>query len=84
MFILLNCMITRPVGKIIDSLKKKLSFLKDSCDGSGLNTSENSKDSHPYISKGFFSDIVRLSYLHTMSLKDLILWALTKLFFVFV
>ena len=33
-----------------------------SIDGSGLNTNENSKDSHPYNSEGLFSDIVQLSY----------------------
>ena len=41
------------MGKVIDSYVESL-FLKDSCDGSGLNTSENSKDSHPKSSGGFF------------------------------
>ena len=41
--------INRPVGKVNDSYVESL-FSKDSCDGSGLNISENSKDSHP---KGF-------------------------------
>jgi len=39
----------------------KIQFLTDSCDGSGLNTSENSKDSHP-----FWSDIVELSYVEVV------------------
>ena len=30
-----------------DSCVLKSIDIKDSCDGSGLNTSENSKDSHP-------------------------------------
>ena len=42
-----------PVGKVIDTYVKSL-FSKDSCDGSGLNTSANSKDSHPLNSGGFF------------------------------
>ena len=33
------------MGKVIDNYVKSV-FLKDSCDGSELNTSENSKDSH--------------------------------------
>ena len=48
------------MGKVIDSYAESL-FLKDSCDGSGLNTIENSKDSHPLGLKGFLSDIVQLS-----------------------
>ena len=42
-----------PMGKVIDNDAESL-FIKDSCDGSGLNTSENSKDSHPFGLKGFF------------------------------
>jgi len=45
--------LNRPMGKVIDNFLKSI-FLKDSCDGSGLNTSENSKDSHPKSSGGFF------------------------------
>ena len=45
--------LNRPVGKIIDSYVESI-FLKDSCDGSGLNTSENSKDSHPLDLRGCF------------------------------
>ena len=45
--------LNRPVGKIIDSYVESL-LLKDSCDGSGLNTSENFKDSHPLGSRGCF------------------------------
>ena len=41
------------MGKVIDSYVESI-FLKDSCDGSGLNTSENSKGSHPLGLKGFF------------------------------
>ena len=50
------------MGKVIDSYVESL-FLKDSCDGSGLNTSDNSKDSHPQNQEGFLSDIVHLSYI---------------------
>ena len=46
---------------ISDNFVKSV-FSKDSCDGSGLNTSKNSKDSHPLSLKGFLSDIVQLSY----------------------
>ena len=45
------------VGKVIDNYVKSL-FSKDNCDGSGLNTSENSKDSHPLDSGGFFGAIL--------------------------
>ena len=38
--------LNKPVWKVIDNYVQSL-FSKDSCDGSGLNTSENSKDSHP-------------------------------------
>ena len=38
---------------ISDNFVKSV-FSKDSCDGSGLNTSENSKDSHPIGLKGDF------------------------------
>ena len=41
------------MGKVIDSYAEYL-FLKDICDGSGLDTSENSKVSHPLGLKGFF------------------------------
>ena len=51
------------MGKVNDNYVKSL-FLKDSCDGSGLNTSENSKDSHPLGIGFFWSDIVQLSYTH--------------------
>ena len=50
-----------PVGKIIDSYEEMSISIKDSCDGSGLNTSENSKDSHPLGLRVFWSDIVQLS-----------------------
>ncbi len=40
--------------KLLIAMYKKLFFIKDSCDGSGLNTSENSKDSHPLSSGGLF------------------------------
>ena len=49
------------MGKVNDNYVKSL-FLKDSCDGSGLNTSENSKDSHPLVLGFFRGDIVQLSY----------------------
>ena len=52
--------ITGALGKVDDNYVKCL-FLKDSCDGSGLNTSENSKDSHPLGLGVFWSDIVQLS-----------------------
>ena len=45
--------LNRPVGKVMDSYVESL-FLKDSCDGSGLNASENSKDSHPLGLRGCF------------------------------
>ena len=38
--------LNRPIDKVDDNYVKSI-FLKDNCDGSGLNTSENSKDSHP-------------------------------------
>ena len=37
----------RPIGKVVDNCVKTCISIKDSCDGSGLNTSENSKDSNP-------------------------------------
>ena len=49
------------MGKVNDNYVKSL-FLKDSCDGSGLNTSENSKDSRPLGLGFFWSDIVQLSF----------------------
>ena len=39
-------LLTRSRGKVNDNNVKSV-FLNDSCDGSGLNTGENSKDSHP-------------------------------------
>ena len=50
------------MGKVNGNYVKS-QFLKDSCDGSGLNTSENSKDSHPLGLGVFWSDIVQLSYI---------------------
>ena len=41
------------MGNVIDSFVERL-FLKDDCDGSGLNNSENSK-----VSRFFFNDIVQ-------------------------
>ena len=49
-------LLNKPIGKVNDNYVKSL-FLKDSCDGSGLNTSENSKDSHPLGLGVFWSDI---------------------------
>ena len=43
-----------PIGKGFDKCVKTCIFVKDSRDGSGLNTSENSKDSHPKGSKEDF------------------------------
>ena len=34
---------------MITDCKWFISFIKDSCDGSGLSTSESSKGSHPFI-----------------------------------
>jgi len=48
------------MGKVEGNYVKIL-FLKDSCDRSGLNTSENSKESHPLGSRFFWNDIVQLS-----------------------
>ena len=44
--------LNRPVGKVVDSYVESL-FLQDSCDGSGSNTSEHSKDCRP-LGLGFF------------------------------
>ncbi len=49
--------LNRPIGKVDDNYVKSRS-LKDSCGGSGLNTSDNSKDSHPLGLGIFWSDIV--------------------------
>ena len=45
--------LNKPIGKVIDNYVGGV-LLKDSCDGSGLNTSENSKDSHSLNSGRFF------------------------------
>ena len=50
--------LNKPVGKVIDNYVVdnyvERIFLNDRYDGSGLNTSENSKDSHPLNSGGLF------------------------------
>ena len=43
-----SLLLNQPIGKVNDNYVKSL-FLKDSCDGSGLNISENSNDSHPWV-----------------------------------
>ena len=66
------------LSKIIKLKSVKSLFLKDSCDGSGLNTNEKSKDSHPSESlKGCLSDIFQISY--TVSVRPSVRWLVCQL-----
>ena len=56
--------LNKPIGKVNDNYARSI-FLKDSCDGSGLNTSDNSK-----VQGDFLSDIVQLSYVYDDKNKD--------------